>query len=95
MAQIARKLPSEVRPRIVNCDLGHSLFMDKGRIKFFCGSSEKALSGQEIVLSWLLSRKNIFLVSGQKARILVRFENTCKLARDQAFQFSGFPREVL
>ena len=25
----------------INCDLGHSLFMDKGRIKFFCGSSEK------------------------------------------------------
>ena len=24
-----------------NCDLGHSLFMDKSRIKIFCGSSEK------------------------------------------------------
>ena len=40
MAQIARKLPSEAKPRMVNCDMGHSLFMDKGRIKLFCGSSE-------------------------------------------------------
>ena len=33
MAQIARKL--------VNCDLGHSLFMDKGRIRFFFVSGDK------------------------------------------------------
>ena len=65
MAQIARKLPSEVKPRMVDCDLGHSLFMGKGRIKFFCGSSEKfrfpwPRSGQEIVLSQLLPRKIVF-----------------------------------
>ena len=41
MAQIARKLPSEAKPRMVNCDLGHSFFMAKGRIRFFCGSGEK------------------------------------------------------
>ena len=41
MAQIALKLPCEVNPRMVNCDLGHSLFMAEGRIKFFCDCGEK------------------------------------------------------
>ena len=41
MALIARKLPSEAKPRMVNCDLGHSLFMAEGRIKFFCCCGEK------------------------------------------------------
>ena len=36
MAQIARKLAKKV-----NCDLGHSLFVDKSRIKFFCIMGEK------------------------------------------------------
>ena len=30
MAQIARKLSSEAEPRMVNGDLGHSLFMHGG-----------------------------------------------------------------
>ena len=38
IAQIARKLPSEANPTMENCDLGHSLFMHKGHIKFFCVS---------------------------------------------------------
>ena len=41
MAQIARKLPSEAKPSMVNCDLGHSLFMAEGRIKFFCCCGKK------------------------------------------------------
>ena len=41
MVQIACKLPSEAKLRIVNWDLGRSFFMAKGRIQFFCGSGEK------------------------------------------------------
>ena len=41
MAQIARKLPSEAKPRMVNCDLGHSLFMAEDCTKFFCDCGEK------------------------------------------------------
>ena len=41
MAQIARKLPSMAKPRMVNCDLGHSLFMAEGRIKFFVAVARK------------------------------------------------------
>ena len=41
MAQIARKLASKAKPRMVNCDLGHSLFMAEARKQFFCGCGEK------------------------------------------------------
>ena len=66
MAQSARKLSSETKLRIVNCDLGHSLFMAEGRIKFFCGCDEKtrlswALSVREIHAFGPQTRKNVFL----------------------------------
>ena len=35
MAQIASKLPSEAKPRMVNCNLGHSFFIAKDCILFF------------------------------------------------------------
>ena len=41
MAQIARKLPSEAKPRMVNCDSGHSFFIAKGCILFFSDSGKK------------------------------------------------------
>ena len=56
MAQVKRKLPSEAKPRMVNCDLGHFFFMAKGPIRFFCFSGGKLRfpwprSSQEIVFS--------------------------------------------
>lgn len=41
MSQIARKLAPEAKPRVVNCDLGNSLFTPEGSIRFFCSSAEK------------------------------------------------------
>ena len=68
MAQIARKLPSEVKPRMVNCDLGHSLFMAEGRIKFFCGCGDKkrlcwTRSVREIRAFGPQTRKDYFIKS--------------------------------
>ena len=45
MAQNAPKLLSEVKPKIINCDLGNSFFVAKGRIRFFCISDEKVRFG--------------------------------------------------
>ena len=41
MAQIARKLPSEAEPRVVNCDLGHSFFIAKDCTLFFSSRGKK------------------------------------------------------
>ena len=41
MAQVKRKLPSKAKPSMVNYGLGHSFFMAKSLIRFFC------VSGQE------------------------------------------------
>ena len=62
MAQIARKLPIEAKPRMVNYDLGYSLFMDKGRIRFFFVSGEKGRLFREIRAVWPLTRKTFFFL---------------------------------
>ena len=59
MAQIAGKLPSEAKPRMVNCDLGHSFFMAKGRIRVFCGSGEKPSTIFTIVAT--VQKKNFII----------------------------------
>ena len=64
MAQIARKLPSMAKPRMVNCDLGHSWFMAEGRIKFFVAVAKKyvfagrAASGKYVLSG--RSTKNVY-----------------------------------
>ena len=60
MAQIARKLPSEAKPRMVNCDLEHSLFMDKGRIRFFFVSGEETRLFRKYALSGRWQENYIF-----------------------------------
>ena len=69
MAQTARKM--------VNCDLGHSLFIDKGRIRFFFVSGDKTRlfrlrSGREIRAFWPLTRK-IVLPSAVKKCLRSQF----------------------
>ena len=41
MAQIARKLPSEAKPRTVNCDLVHFFLVPMDKMQFFFLSGEK------------------------------------------------------
>ena len=58
MAQIARKLPSEAMPRLVNCDLGHYFFMEQGHIRFFCASGEKTIFLRSNFLIWICESQN-------------------------------------
>ena len=78
MAQIGCKLPSEAKPRMLNCDLGYSFFMVKGRIRFYCGSYEKTSfyrtrSGREIRAFWPLSRKKKFNRCEARKRAFSRY----------------------
>ena len=43
MAQIARKLLSEAKPRTVNCDLGQSFLAPTDKMQFFFLSGEKSV----------------------------------------------------
>ena len=66
MAQIARKLASEAKLWMVNCDLGHSLFMAQGRIKIFLRLWRKTRlcrtrSVREIRAFGPQTRKNYFI----------------------------------
>ena len=56
MAQFARKLPSEAKFRMVNCDLGHSFFMTEGRIRFSAAVARKnVFAGRAVAGKYVLS----------------------------------------
>ena len=59
MAQIARKVPSEAKPRMLNCDLGHSFLWPRVVYDFSAAMARKHVtrSGREIRAFWPLSRK--------------------------------------
>ena len=74
---------------MVNCDLGHCLFIDKGRIKFFCDSGEKTRifwlrSGWEIRAFWSLTG---ILTSEAKLKMV-----NCNLGHSY-FMAKGHPNE--
>ena len=83
---ILRPMSRKVNNGDLNCDSEHSFFMTKDRIRFFCVSGEKLrfswpCSSHEIVVSWILSRKNFFFhfINYIKYRLKTYLQGGCQL----------------